>query len=112
MHRDADTVTDHVANDAEAVSFDVLLDAGRDIADAIADLCLTDAEIERLAADAKELLELRCNRADGNGEGVVADVAVVPDDDVEGNHIAIAQNPAKGRYTVDDFVVNRDAGVG
>src|SRR5690606_28837397 len=45
-------------------------------------------------------------------EGVVANVAVVPDDDVEGNHIAVAQNAPEGRDTMDDFVVNRDAGVG
>ena len=52
------------------------------------------------------------DRADGNRDGVVADVTVVLDDDVERNDVAVAQDALEGADAVDDFVVDRDAGVG
>ena len=42
----ADTVADQVANDAEAVGFDVFLDGRRDVADPVVDAGLLDTELQ------------------------------------------------------------------
>ena len=83
MHRGADAVADHIANDAEAVAFAVGLNRMRDIADTIADLRLADTEVEGFTRDAEKFFEGGRNRANGQRGGVVADVAVMPHDDVE-----------------------------
>ena len=57
MHRGSDAVADHIANDAEAVAFAVGLNRMRDVADTIADLRLTDAEVEGFTRDAEKFFE-------------------------------------------------------
>ena len=91
VHRDADPVADHVANDAEAVSFDVRLDRAGNVADPVADLGLADSDVEGLAGDLEEPFDVRRNGRDGNRQGVVADVAVVFEDDVEGDDVALGR---------------------
>src|SRR6185436_11608450 len=83
-----------------------------DVADPVADLGLLDAEGECLARDAEEFFDGRRDGADGNSEGVVADVAVVPDDDIERNDVTFAEDAFEGRDAMHHFIIHRDAGMG
>ena len=111
VHRKADPVTDHVAHDAEAVGLDVRLDGIRDVADASADLGFRDAEAEGLFGHLQEALPLGRDRPDGDGGGVVADVAVVGNHDVDRDDVAIAQDAAERGDAMHHFFIDRDAGV-
>ena len=75
VHRGADSVADHVADDAEAVGFDEGLHRMRNVADTVADLGLLDAEVEGFFADLQKFGDARGNAAQRDGEGVVTDVA-------------------------------------
>ncbi len=112
MHLGADAVSDQIANDTEAVFFAVGLDGVGDVADAVADAGLGDAEGEGLLRDGQKFLNGGRDGANGNGEGVVADVAVVLDHDVEGDDVAVAQDALQGADAVDHLFVDREAGVG
>ena len=63
MHRDPYPVTHHVAHDAKAIGFDVLLDGSGDVSDTIAGDRLRDAHIQGLTRHAEQLVRGRRDRS-------------------------------------------------
>ena len=112
VHRAADPVADQVADDAKAARLDQGLDGMGDVADAIADLRLPDADVEGLLGGLEQPGDPRIDGADGHRDGVVADVAVGFDGDIERDDVAIAENPLEGADAVDHLLVDREAGIG
>ena len=112
MHRAADAVADQVADDAETARLDQGLDGMGDVADAIADLRLADADVEGFLGGLKQAGDFRSDGTDGHRDGVVADVPVGFDGDIERDDVAIAEDALEGADAVDHLLVDREAGVG
>src|SRR5208283_601620 len=66
---------------------------------------------ERLTGDPQEPFDGRRYGRDGHRRGVVADVAVVGDYDVQGDDVALGKDAPERRDSMDDLFVYRDAGM-
>ena len=76
MHRAANTVAHQVADYTKTLGLDKGLDGIRDLADAIADLRLADANPEGFLGGLKQPGNLWIDGADGYRDRIVADVTV------------------------------------
>jgi len=83
VHRETDPGPDHVADDAELVRLDVLLDRVEMSPDAIPRDGLGDPDPGAPPRSRAKLLDDGRNGANRDGDGVVADETVVLDHDVE-----------------------------
>ena len=73
----ANSVSNELANHAEAVSFDVFLHRGADITNRVTDACLINPAVERGFGHGEQLAQLRSNiLSHGHGNGSVAIIAV------------------------------------
>ena len=83
MHRPTDSVAHKIADNTKTMRLDKRLDGMGNVPDAIANLCLADAELEGLLGGLKQHGDFGTDGADGYGDGVVADVSVGFDRDIE-----------------------------
>src|SRR5437764_459720 len=100
---------DEFANDAEAVGLDVMLHEAGDVAPSGVRLHVLDGHVERSLGYVQELLFLRGDMSDGDGDGGIAAVALVSDGDVEGDDVAFLEL-ARARDSENDDFVDADAG--
>ena len=105
-------MTNQITDDSETARLDKGLDGMGDVADAMADLRLPDADVEGLLGGLEELGDPRRDGADRHGDGIVADVPVVFDGDIERDDVAFAEDALEGADAVDNLLVDREAGMG
>src|SRR5262249_20270138 len=104
----ADAVTDEVADDAAALTFDVLLNRSADVAHEAAVFDLGDADLERLAARLDDVTRLLAGRADverGRRVAVPAILRGIDRGHIDVDDVAVLQ-PVRSRDAVTDHFVD------
>lgn len=105
MHRAAYTMAHELADYAETIAFDVILDGSGNIDHPIACMGLRYPFIEGLFSDIHELLRQNATSTDRHGLGRVPDKAIVNDSNIEAYDVAKLQNPWPGQ-AMDNLFIN------
>src|SRR5574341_1629288 len=100
---------DERPHDAEPVALAVRLHGVGDVADAVPRPALLDGLVEALPRDIEELLDFLWDRADRQGDGAVAIVALDDAAEVEPDDVAVLELSLGRGDAVDDLVVDRGA---
>ena len=106
----ADAVADEFAHNAVTILADVMLDAVAEISEHPAVTGILDGIEKGFFGGSEEMQRFLGDVANGNGEGVVADPAVVIDADVDFDDVAVLDD-TRTADAVNDLLVDGDADV-
>src|SRR6266702_1432587 len=109
VERRSDTVSDQLPHHRVARYLRHPLHCVTDVAHVVAGPSLGDASRQRLLGHREQPLRLRTHLPDGEGRRRVGVQPVEPHADVHAQEIAFLEDAARGRYPVDDLLVDRRA---